>query len=142
MMYFTARICRLCEKYTVPVCLDNPATSMLWLAEPVMKLLIRPACQSINVDQCCFQSPWRKRTKLLFGCVPDVSRFNGCICASKKGICDYSGQPYIILQGSTGKQFKTRQAQEYPKAFARAIANILKEAIYEYETALISRCLS
>ena len=61
-MLVTSVLIRLCVVLNIPCILENPCTSLLWLAPPIAKLLLNKACQSYNVDFCAFKTPWRKRT--------------------------------------------------------------------------------
>ena len=44
----------------IPVILENPVASMLWLAPPIRNQLGATSCQITSVDQCQFGARWRK----------------------------------------------------------------------------------
>ncbi len=52
LMYFSARIFRLCLQLQIPVILENPHTSRLWLAPPIKHLLTHRRVESGWTDFC------------------------------------------------------------------------------------------
>eukprot|EP00972_Heterocapsa_arctica_P075863 11191460-Heterocapsa_arctica.AAC.1 len=61
----SAQCMRACSNLHVPVLLENPCASVLWLAPPMKRVAQHPAAGSVNLDQCAFKARWRKCTKLL-----------------------------------------------------------------------------
>ncbi len=58
---------RLLVKYKIPFILENPGSSNIWWIPQLRALLRSRGVHLIEIDQCFFGRPWRKRTKLLCG---------------------------------------------------------------------------
>ena len=92
LMRFSARVFRLCLDLQIPVILENPHTSRLWLAPPIKHLLQHGKVDACYTDYCQEGTPWRKRTRLMFAHV----NLRPCLrqCQGARGIC-------FILTGSS-----------------------------------------
>ena len=123
-MAFSASVVQLAVRLGIPTGLENPATSMLCYAPDIVACLQLPHSKQVNIDFCAFGTPWRKRTKLAFWHVPDVSPSFGHICSSTGGRCDYSGCKHAVLKGTTHRVFWTLLAQPYPKKLCTKIAHV------------------
>ena len=128
-MSVSARLIRLGVKLKVPIVLENPATSMLWLMPPIARLVALNCCTSTNLDFCAFASPWRKRTRFSVWHGANVDILKGHICSSKKGMCDYSGKQHVRLEGCKDGVFLTYIAQAYPKGLCNLFARLLDNCI-------------
>eukprot|EP00972_Heterocapsa_arctica_P011045 1618062-Heterocapsa_arctica.AAC.1 len=64
-MRFTLQIIRRCVDLGVPVCLENPAASMMWQLPPLQKLASHVACRPYVTDFCQHGAAWRKRTLVM-----------------------------------------------------------------------------
>lgn len=64
-MRFSVQLFILCMHLRIPVCLENPATSRLWLCPAVQALMRRRGVYFVDVDFCAFHTRWRKRTQFL-----------------------------------------------------------------------------
>ena len=127
-MYKTADIIKCCVRFGIPVILENPATSMLFLAPPIRRLMSLSCNHSVVLDQCAYGARWRKRTR--FACwnvnIPDDFRQ---VCSGHGGICSHSNKYHIILSGrSPSGVLWTRLAQEYPSRLYHRLAVILSES--------------
>jgi hypothetical protein len=124
----TCEVIRVCLAHGVPVMLENPISSMMWLAPPLAKLLQHQTCQCITLDQCQFGSRWRKRTRLAtWGCgaLPRLAR----LCQGRGGICSRTHKPHIVLSGtSSSGVLWTSLAQAYPTRLCTAVASAFIEA--------------
>jgi hypothetical protein len=124
----TCEVIRVCLAHGVPVMLENPISSMMWLAPPLAKLLQHQTCQCITLDQCQFGSRWRKRTRLAtWGCgaLPRLAR----LCQGRGGICSRTHKPHIVLSGtSSSGVLWTSLAQAYPTRLCTAVAASFIEA--------------
>lgn len=112
-------------KHNVPMVLENPATSMLWLC-PSLQRCLRTHCTTFNLDFCQFGARWRKRTKLACWNIPDATSLLQS-CSGHGGVCSRTNKHHIVLTGSdkaTGKLW-TKIAQPYPSAFCRQAAKVL-----------------
>jgi hypothetical protein len=60
----------------IPVTLENPASSLLFLTPPLLQLLRLPGVEDVTVDSCMFGSPWRKPLRIIWVQCP--ARSFGC----------------------------------------------------------------
>lgn len=124
LMRFSARVFRLCLDLQIPVILENPHTSRLWLAPPIKHLLQHGKVDACFTDYCQEGTPWRKRTRLMFAHV----NLRPCLrqCQGARGICSYSQAAHVTLSGQDSKgQWMTLNAQPYPHRLCRRIASVL-----------------
>lgn len=125
----TCRLIRLCILHRVPCILENPDTSMMFSAPPVVQLA-RHSCSSVTrCSMCAFGARWRKHTKLR-GWHAVLTPLSLPLCCGKKGLCQYSGKKHIVLSGhsnDTGRSW-TSVASAYPRRFAAAAATCLLES--------------
>lgn len=126
---FSFRVFKLCVLFEVPVALENPSTSRLWLLPMVRRLLKNNNASFVTTDYCQDGTPWRKRTKVLFAHV-DLSQF-GRLCTGRRGICSRSLQCHVQLVGSLNGQFLTLIAQPYPKNFCRRVATAFSHSMLD-----------
>eukprot|EP00974_Lingulodinium_polyedra_P040688 3908760-Lingulodinium_polyedra.AAC.1 len=54
IMKASVSIARSCLQSRVPVVLENPATSRLWLAPPMQNLLQHPRVHTVVLDYCAY----------------------------------------------------------------------------------------
>ena len=101
----------------IPGSIENPATSRLFRMPGIMRFMKHKYVKDINLDFCCYGTPWRKRTKLVFWFL-DLTPLNR-ICSSAKGICDHTGRQHHRLEGiePNSKQFWTLIAEPYPQKY-------------------------
>ena len=130
-MFAACELLELCEKYGVPALLENPATSMMFRAPRMLRLLQRSAFHTRCGDFCQYGAPWRKRTKIIgvnAGCLDRLGR----TCSGSRAQCSRTGRPHIVLQGtSPSGQPWTAVAEPYPPQFAAALAAVLGDAFNE-----------
>lgn len=128
-MRFTAHIISNCIHFKTPCFLENPATSMLWRAPPIVKCCSHVSSKFFICDFCQYGARWRKRTKIQGWFVQDHTSLTH-LCQGRKGICSRSLLHHIVLSGQdpVSKQLWTHLAQPYPKGFACAAANALIES--------------
>lgn len=127
LMKFSAKIFRICLKQGIPVAIENPRTSRLWLAPPVRHLLFHRDCQVDFTDFCQDKTPWRKRTQVLWSHVdlrPTLRK-----CTGARGWCSQSGERHCQLQGTCNGTFMTLLAQPYPHAWCNRLATAFQWAI-------------
>ena len=98
-MKFSAKVYRCCLRHDVPVALENPHTSRLWLAPPIRHLLQHKDTSSGYTDFCMDGKPFRKRTRLMWSNV-DLSTVLRH-CASSRGNCSRTGANHVQLQGTS-----------------------------------------
>ena len=120
----TAASIRGCEAANIPWVLENPASSMLWSAPPIQRLLRRPSVTFTTIDQCQYGAPWKKATGLALGGGLSPGPHLSKVCSGRKGICSATGRPHVVLSGlrADHKGFKTLAAKEYPAPLCNAIA--------------------
>ena len=115
----------LCQKHNTMIVVENPCISRLWIASALATRIERRA-SSQNIDYCVFGEAWRKRTRLVAWVRPLTGLPS--MCASKRGVCSYSGQKHEGLTGfAKGGTFKTAVASPYPTSMCRLIAPQLME---------------
>ena len=103
----------------VPGSLENPAASRIYRLKSYEFFCQRAHVKNHTLDFCCFGTAWRKRTRL-FSWHCDLSSISRR-CLSKKGICDRTGLPHVILKGCEpdSKRFWTAIAEPYPRNLCR-----------------------
>jgi len=119
-----AVIIRLCRDANVPVFLENPASSRLWIFPPILRLL-SSASQLETFHQCQYDSPYKKQTQIAMWNF--VSTQLAKKCTGSQTLCSSSQKPHVVLSGTdpaTG-EFRTSQASAYPWKFARLFASEL-----------------
>jgi hypothetical protein len=121
LMLATARIARACIKYDIPWVLENPLSSLIWLAPPISRLLSHANVQQTIVHQCQYGTPWKKPTRLYLGGLS--AELLSCTCRQKGKTCSATGKPHYVLSGTTKSGFRTQAAKEYPSLLCAAIAN-------------------
>ena len=128
-MRFCVKVLRECAKQAVPCGLENPCSSLLWLAPPVAAVKAANFSKLVTLDQCQWRTPWRKPTSLLFVQTAGLDRLTKR-CFFHKGRCSQSGRKHQQLAGinPSTKQFWTRQAQVYPADLAQDIGRVLWES--------------
>ena len=138
-----------CKSHKVPVALENPRDSLLFLhpalqaaakglpqLSPLEDCCLEPPPVNLDVtfDMCAFGTPWRKPTRLWLWnlCEADVTSLRSMKCrshrSSRKGApahCGFSLRPHQQLTGAVKSSFKTKVAEAYPVQFAEHLARIL-----------------
>ena len=128
LMRFTATVFRICMKMGIPVALENPHTSRLWLAPPIKHLLAHKLMDYGYTDYCQDGQPFRKRTRLMWFGVqlrPALKQ-----CTGARGICSRTGASHEQLAGSIGGKFRTLLAQPYPHGLCRRLASSFQQVIF------------
>jgi hypothetical protein len=117
-----AQIFLLAADCGVPVIIENPLNSRLWICPPFVKL-----CQRFPqyvYDQCQYGLPWKKPTRLLCANVNLSPAMRTCTSAGSSR-CSATGLPHVALKGIQDGVFKTASASPYPLSLCGAIASIL-----------------
>lgn len=127
LMKFSAKMFRCCLRHNVPIALENPHTSRLWLAPPIKHLLLHKATSDGYTDFCMDGKPFRKRTRLMWANVDLSLALRHC--ASCKGVCSRTLERHEQLQGSVGGQFRTLLAQPYPHRLCQRLASAFHAAV-------------
>jgi hypothetical protein len=123
-MRCTAQFIRTCIQNRVPVFLENPAHSMIWMAPEIKKCCTHMSHRSFITDFCQHGARWRKRTRISAWYAQPCSVMN-LTCSGRKGLCSHTLKPHIILQGQDRKSkcLWTHIAQPYPRTFAKRAAS-------------------
>ena len=127
----TIRVIQLCLQYCIPVGLENPRSSMMWHVPQLAALKLQGSFKAIQVDFCFFGTRWQKPTTCWLWNVLAVPHSVGRMKCKKQSalndkqericICKFSGQPHILLSGSSGARgFRTKLAEAYPYGLARS----------------------
>lgn len=132
---FSVQVFLLCVMLHIPVTLENPATSRLWICPPILALLRKRGVHYVDIDFCAFGKPWRKRTRFAFFGV-QLDHLHQFLCkGSKRGICAFSGKPHIPLMGlSPSGQFMTKIAEPYP----HRLCTMLARSYQDWQTQVIA----
>lgn len=120
LMRFTAKVFRVCLQHHIPVALENPNTSRLWLARPIQHLLHHAQVEHGYTDFCQDHRPYRKRTRLMWANVQ--LRYALRQCRGPRGLCSATRQRHVQLEGVRDGQFMTLWAQPYPKELCTRLA--------------------
>ena len=123
--------CRLIDvsrKMGVPIFLEIPDASLLWLA-PRMRSLTRVAdFAQGRFHQCQFGTSWKKCTRIAAwrgGCLSRLQRW--CHADGKR--CSRTGLPHQELSGrAPGGKHWTAIASAYPPQLCRTIASLMIDA--------------
>ena len=112
---FTLQAIEVCLQESLAYWCENPGGSFLWLMPAWVKAGFAAFSRSYRIDMCCFNTPWRKRTRV---CVSPGSELAGV-----RQLCDGT-HTHQVLRGrsSTFAASWTRVAQVYPKAFCAKLA--------------------
>jgi len=106
----------------VPGYLENGRRSLIWHHPLVLELIQEGLCWVSVLDQCQYETEYRKRTLLLVWGVPE-NAFDFLRCRAPRGICSRTGLAHLHLEGvDQNGRFKTAAAQVYPVKMAQAIA--------------------
>ena len=132
MAQFTISVIRLCIELQIPVGLENPLTSRLWLLPELVQLCSLPCAQQVKLHMCQFGAPWMKPTWVhLWHCGPADAARRQC-CMRRTGgssLCSATGVSHVQLSGiTTSHGFKTSAASVYPVQFCNTVADIMMRA--------------
>ena len=127
-MKASARLISAARRFGVPCFLENPSTSLLWLADPIQKQAAFGS-RRCTFDFCQFGTRWRKRTTVMMWGAP-LSPELERRCSGRRGCCSRTGAPHIQLSGSdrASGQMWTHIAEPYPRALCHTIADLLASA--------------
>ena len=125
------RIFRLAIVLGIPVILENPATSRLFLVPEVRRLLASSKASLVITDQCQHGTSWRKPTGFLTAGIrhhllePLSVRRHG-----HQQLCSRTGRKHIQLSGTAPSGMCwTRIAQVYPHSLCKKIAKSLIDSL-------------
>ena len=134
LMRFSAQCMRLCLALKIPMTLENPRTSRLWICPPIAHVLRRRHVQVWHCDFCMFGTPWKKPTSFA-GVWVVLDRLDSFQCHGSRRQCDQSGRPHVPLAGqSPDGRFMTAIAEPYP---AR-LCQVLAVCFQDWETQVIA----
>ena len=128
----TLRFLRACDRASIPWAVENPHSSKLWRLPEFEQFASASHTQVKIIDFCAYGTPWRKRTRIMFGNVDscDLTRFDKCRCAGQHGCCSFQAGKHFQLTG-VGPHHRpwTFIAQPYPPRLCRDIAHALSSAL-------------
>lgn len=124
-MLFSAQCIDACIAQSIPVALENPASSRLWHAAPVASLVQLSDAQSVLMDMCQHGTSYRKRTRVVTWVArwpPGWAPMCGSSAASAR-----AQRPHELLRGAArgAREPRTAHAAAYPESFARKAATVL-----------------
>ena len=129
-MHVVVCLCLLVRAHNDAWCIENPATSRLWLAPRIRRLGQLRGVEKVMTDMCQWGSSWRKSTSL-WAWGLDLASFQDVRCqGSKRGTCSRTGLPHFRLEGKdSAGNWKTKRGEVYPTplavALARSFANVM-----------------
>jgi hypothetical protein len=111
--------------HMVPFTIENPNTSLIWMAPSMKWLLAHRAVSWVKAEFCQFGTPWQKSARIA-GAFLDL-RAVAKHCHRKAHLCSRSGLPHVALQGQhpTSGIFMTKLAEAYPPSFACALSKVI-----------------
>ena len=115
-----------CIEANIPCILENPATSIMWQAPALRRLMGHKECDMATFDMCSFGTSWRKRTRLVSWNAPLRNSLRG-LCQGR-GTCSFSGDKHERLRGNSHGVARTKLAQAYPSGLSKEIAACLVAA--------------
>ena len=89
---WAARLFTKLAKKGIPVAIENPSSSRVWLTPWLRGLLARFGFQ--DVDMCSFGAPGRNRTRILFANW-NLHGLKIFCCHGKGGICSFTGRKHV-----------------------------------------------
>ena len=114
----SADIIGACAQAHIPCFLENPQSSILFLAPCIHKLRQHPACQEFVLHYCQYGAPWRKATKVCTWFSTSAGPQKRC--AGPRPLCSRAQQRHIALSGSSPQGVPwTRIAEPYPLQWAK-----------------------
>ena len=113
---FVSSVGELCWKYTIPFWCENPGLSFLWWMPAMKQLASHPEFGFWLLDFCAFNTPWRKRTRIL----------TNTVLKEQRTLCP-GCERHRILRGRSRVRKKswTNVAEPYPSGLASTIAMAL-----------------
>ena len=131
LVTFALEIIDQCTQLQVPVAVENPSGSMLWLLPELQNRIVDSLqhVRSVTTDYCCWGTPWRKRTTMTFWFWPPAVARIARVCRASRGakgqpaLCSTSRKPHVHLSGldPKTKTFRTKQADPYPPKMVEAL---------------------
>lgn len=126
-------IIKMCLSMSVPCGLENPLRSMMWSLPDLICLTKLPCWQQLVCDFCCFGTKWQKPTRCwLWHARPLPFDVQAMKCNLKfmngERVCKFTGEKHVQLSGAAKSGgFRTKQAEEYPNAFAQWAVQLLSK---------------
>ena len=117
-------VIRTCRRYDIPVFLENPARSRLWMFPPIARLLSH-CTQNDYFDHCQYGSSHKKSTRVAVWNFESQMPFEKC--CGKRGLCSKTGAKHEPLSGidPESHEFRTARASAYPVGFAKQFAQCM-----------------
>lgn len=128
LLRFSIRILELCQQYSIPYALENPATSYIWYMPPMLKFRRKYDPGLVIFDFCQYGEDWKKPTAVV-GNFWNLHTLNKR-CTGTFKCCSATHRPHVPLAGlSTCGIFRTLLAQPYPWKLAALIAEQVAKVI-------------
>ena len=129
-MRFVALLFQRCLFLDIPVVVENPARSRIWLCPPVAALLALRCTKFVVTDFCGWQAlPYRKSTAFMSYGV-DLEHWSHVQCCGSFQKCSFTGRPHRPLRGRTPQgRWWTKVAEPYPFRLAYSAARAIDSAI-------------
>ena len=119
LLQFTAKVVRCCCSHHVPVLIENPQTSRIWLTRE-MKQLSASGMHLSTCSFCQYGTSWRNNTHFL----SNIPILNQVLkqCHQVHGRCSATNKPHLQLVGrNSAGVFLTLLAQPYPHELCKVL---------------------
>ena len=124
---------KLCESSGVPLYIENPQASKLWMHPIIKKWVRHPSSHLVAFDYCQYGTEWKKPTTILsFGNTNfHTGKSVRCKGSFRDGIsyCSKTGKPHVTLSGFVNGaqkgQYKTNRACPYPVEFCDYVSDFI-----------------
>ena len=134
-LFATVRMIREFDQLKLPLMIENPLSSRLFLTPAVLSLMKQDNVTLVKLHMCQFGSKWKnKPTGILCGNMPDhMLKDLERLCACKGNICSRTHKPHLQLTGTApcGKPW-TAVAQVYPRGLCAALAKLLVHQVVSF----------
>ena len=130
LMRFTVRLAAQALQCRVPLTIENPRSSRLWLCPGVLRLLRRSHVQAWRYDFCMFGERWKKPTQFV-GVGLNLELIEPFCCTStRRSTCASTRKRHFRLVGQAPDgRFWTAIAEPYPKPVCAILAKCFRSAV-------------
>ena len=127
LVRFSTSIFEEARRRGIPVALENPWTSRLWMMPGIQRLLKLKDVRWRKLDFCAYRMPWQKRTGLMYA---NVDLSPACVCCTGRGVCSFTNRPHVILKGCDEQgRVRTLVAEPYPRPLCNVLATCFVNAL-------------
>ena len=143
LLHVSCRVFHACLIHRIPVSLENPATSRLWLTPCIRHLKSRKLVSLTTTEFCMWGKPWRKSTSFLSAFL-DLTTLQERRClGAPRGLWLRTGKPHRILFGrAPNGSWWTKVAEPHPATMCRCLASAFISAIASHRALCLTKWIS